>query len=89
MISSYSSAGEDPAIPYWTLGFAHTTIRLLGSDDFAPDVKTDAARALTGALTEGARHVPISDRLPLPDIAHAHELVVHGTSPGRVVLAIQ
>jgi NADPH2:quinone reductase len=88
-ISSYYSSDPQPAIPYWTLGFADTTLRLLGSDDFAPDVKADAAKALTDALVEGALHIPVSHRLDLRDIARAHELVERGAATGRVILTIE
>ncbi|MBV8989488.1 MAG: zinc-binding dehydrogenase, partial [Solirubrobacterales bacterium] len=53
VIGSYFSSDERPAIPYWKLGFADTTLRLLGSDDFTPAVKTRAADALTAAVLEG------------------------------------
>lgn len=33
VICSYFSAVDRPEIPYWKLGFADTTLRLLGSDD--------------------------------------------------------
>ena len=52
-ISSYYSANARPAIPYWPLGFADTTLRLLGSDGFIPEVKADAAAELTAALLDG------------------------------------
>jgi NADPH2:quinone reductase len=87
-ISAYYSSDPQPAIPYWTLGFADTTLRLLGSDDFSPEVKADAARTLTEALAQGALHVPISNRFALEDVALAHELVERGGVPGRVVLTI-
>ena len=32
-IASYYSSTRRPTIPYWTLGFADATLRLLGSDD--------------------------------------------------------
>ncbi len=39
-----------PQIPYWTLGFADVALRLLGSDDFSPEVKLPRrAGALGGA----------------------------------------
>jgi NADPH2:quinone reductase len=57
VISSYATATERPSIPYWALGFKDTTLRLLGSDDFAPAIKAEAARVLTDALLveNGAR----------------------------------
>jgi NADPH:quinone reductase len=52
-ISSYFSSADRPTVPYWQLGFADTVLRLLGSDDFPPAVKAEAAAALTAALGEG------------------------------------
>ena len=86
-ISSYFSSADRPAIPYWQLGFADVALRLLGSDDFAPAVKAEAAAALTDALGEGALRIAVTERLPLADIARAHELVEAGHA-GRVVLAL-
>jgi NADPH2:quinone reductase len=86
-ISSYFSSADRPEIPYWKLGFADTTLRVLGSDDFAPAVKADAARELTDALTEGALRSTIAERVPLGDIARAHELVENGAR-GRIIVTI-
>ena len=74
-------------MPYWPLGFADTTLRLLGSDDFAPEVKAHAASDLTSALLDGTLRIPIAERLPLDGIAIAHEHVESGTS-GRVLLHV-
>ena len=87
VICSYFSSNDRPSIPYWTLGFADVTLRLLGSDDFTPAVKTAAAKELTDALLEGQLRMAISSRLPLAQIAAAHELVETGAG-GRVVLEI-
>ncbi len=86
-ISAYYTSDDHPKIPYWTLGFADVALRLLGSDDFSPEVKLHAAQELSAALVEGKLSVPIARRLPLAEIAAAHEAVEHG-SPGRVVLTI-
>jgi NADPH:quinone reductase len=87
VVSSYYSSDPQPRIPYWQLGFADVTVRLLGSDDFPPQVKTDAAVALTDALVQGDLRIDIAARLPLADIAHAHELVEQRIG-GRVLLEI-
>jgi NADPH:quinone reductase len=87
VVCSYASSAERPAIPYWTLGFKDTTLRLLGSDDFPPAVKAEAARALTDALLDGSLRSNIAARYPLDQVARAHELVEAG-APGRVVLEI-
>ena len=86
-ISSFATSVEQPAIPYWTLGFADTCLRLLGSDDFAPQVKAHAAAELTDALVEGALHSVIAERVPLERIAEAHEMVEAGAA-GRVLVQI-
>jgi NADPH2:quinone reductase len=87
VVSSYASSADRPAIPYWAFGFKDTTLRLLGSDDFSPAVKSAAAQALTGALTGGDLRSEIAARFPLDQIASAHELVERG-GPGRVLLTI-
>jgi NADPH:quinone reductase len=87
VISSYYSSADHPTLPYWKLGFADTTLRLLGSDDFPPDVKSHAAQQLTAALVDGGLRSVIAERVPLADIARAHELVEHGVN-GRVIVTI-
>jgi NADPH2:quinone reductase len=87
VVCSYSSSQDQPAIPYWALGFKDTTLRLLGSDDFAPAVKDEAARTLTEALLDGSLRSDIAARFPLDQVARAHELVEAG-APGRVVIEI-
>jgi NADPH2:quinone reductase len=87
VISSYYSSAERPSLPYWKLGFADTTLRLLGSDEFPPAVKAHAARELTAALLDGSLRSEIAERVPLADIARAHELVEQGAG-GRVIVTI-
>jgi len=87
VVSSYYSSSDRPTIPYWTLGFADVTLRLLGSDDFAPTVKADAAAHLTEALVDGTLQIPVTERLALHEVAEAHELVERGHA-GRVILRL-
>jgi NADPH2:quinone reductase len=87
VISSYYSSVDRPTLPYWKLGFADTTLRLLGSDDFAPGVKEHAAQELTVALVEGSLRSAIVERVPLAEIARAHELVERGVD-GRVIVTV-
>ena len=88
VICSYSTSSDQPQIPYWQLGFANTTLRLLGSDDFPAAVKDSAARALTEALVDGSLRSKIAARVPLEQIAEAHELVERGAG-GRVVVTVR
>ena len=87
VIGSYYSSTDRPAVPYWKLGFADVTLRLLGSDDFAPAVKADAAARLSEALVDGSLHIGVTERLPLEDVARAHELVEGGRA-GRIILKL-
>jgi NADPH2:quinone reductase len=87
VVCSYSSSLERPPIPYWGLGFKDATLRLLGSDDFAPAVKDEAARVLTAALLDGSLRSHIAARFPLEEIAAAQELVEAGAG-GRVVITV-
>jgi NADPH:quinone reductase len=87
VISSYYSSADRPTLPYWKLGFADTTLRLLGSDDFPPNVKSHAAQELTAALVDGSLRSVIANRVPLADIARAHELVERGVD-GRVIVTV-
>ncbi|MDH6684382.1 NADPH2:quinone reductase [Rhodococcus sp. LBL2] len=85
IISSYFSSEDRPEVPYWKLSFADAVVRLLGSDDFGPDVKAHAAAELTDALVEGALHIPIAERVPLDRVVDAHQMVERGTR-GRVLV---
>ncbi len=85
VISAYYSSTDRPDIPYWKLAFADVSLRLLGSDDFPPAVKAEAARELTAALLEGRLRATVAAWLPLQDIALAHEQVEQGAG-GRVLL---
>lgn len=88
VISAYYASVDRPDMPYWKLAFADVSLRLLGSDDFPPAVKAEAARELTSALLEGRLRAAIAARLPLQDIALAHEQVEQGAG-GRVLLTVQ
>jgi NADPH:quinone reductase len=87
VIAAYAIGHEQPAIPFWPMLFANVTIRLLGSDDFPPEAKQQAAIDLTSAAKAGALSVPIGDPFPLEQAAEAHERVDSG-SRQRVLLAI-
>ena len=55
---------------------------------FREGAKISAARDLNGALEAGWSGFEISERVPLAEIARAHELVEHPTRPGRVVVTL-
>jgi NADPH:quinone reductase len=87
-IATYATNAAAPAIPFWQMVFKNIRLFFLGSDDFPAEAKTAAARDLSAALEDGWQGFPISERVPLAEIAHAHELVEHPVRPGRVVVTL-
>jgi NADPH2:quinone reductase len=68
--------------------FKNIRLSFLGSDDFPPEAKAAAARDISAALEDGWSGFAIGERIPLSEIARAHELVEHPQHPGRVVVTI-
>jgi NADPH2:quinone reductase len=87
VLAAYASRLHRPELPFWPMLFNNITLRLLGSDDFPPDAKQQAAADLTAAAAEGAFAIPIAGLLPLEEIAAAHDRVDAGGA-GRVLLTI-
>jgi NADPH:quinone reductase len=88
VIAVYASRADRVGLPFWPMLFANVTLRLLGSDDFSPEAKEQAAADLTAAAVAGALTVPVAPPHRLSDIAAAHNHVDHGPRNGRVLLAI-
>jgi NADPH:quinone reductase len=87
VIAAYATGTDRTALPFWPLLFANVTVRLLGSDDFPAAAKRAAARDLTAAAASGALAVRVGHRVPLEDIATAHDRV-DGGGHGRVVITV-
>lgn len=87
-IATYASDDGSPSLPFWQLVFKNVRMFFLGSDDFPPEAQATAAADLTRALDEGWSPFDVSERLPLKDVARAHELVEGRRGRRRVVLAI-
>ncbi|MCW2805043.1 MAG: NADPH:quinone reductase [Propionibacteriaceae bacterium] len=87
VIAAYATRADRPDFPFWPMLFNNITIRLLGSDDFPPEAKGQAAVDLTAAAQAGDLTIPIAEPLPLEQAAAAHERVDAG-SRRRVLLAI-
>jgi NADPH2:quinone reductase len=68
--------------------FKNIRVYLLGSDDFPREAKMQAARDINSALEAGWTGFEIGERIPLAEIARAHELVDHPTRRGRVVVIL-
>jgi len=87
-IASYATDNAAPKIPFWQMIFKNIRVFFLGSDDFPKEAKLQAARDLNAALEAGWPGFEIGERIPLADIARAHELVEHPVRPGRVVVVV-
>jgi len=87
-IASYATNDAAPKIPFWQMVFKNIGVSFLGSDDFPREAKMQAARDINSALEGGWTGFEIAERVPLAEIARAHDLVDHPTRPGRVVLSI-
>jgi NADPH2:quinone reductase len=87
-IATFATDAPNPDIPFWPLVFKNIRVFFLGSDDFPPDAKVAAAHALSAALEAGWSGFEIAERVPLSDIAAAHEYVERHARRGRVVVTL-
>lgn len=87
-IATYATNDPSAKIPFWQFVFKNIRVFFLGSDDFPREAKMQAARDINSALQSGWAGFEIAERLPLAEIARAHELVDHPVRRGRVVLTI-
>ena len=87
-IGAYATDNATPKIPFWVLVFKNIRVFFLGSDDFPPEAKVAATRDLNDALQAGWPGFEIGERIPLGEMARAHELVEHPVRRGRVVVTV-
>jgi NADPH2:quinone reductase len=87
-VATYATDSATPKIPVWQMVFKNVRVFFLGSDDFPKDAKMLAAEDLNRALEAGWSGFEIGERIPLSDIARAHELAEHPVRPGRVVVTL-
>jgi NADPH2:quinone reductase len=87
-IASYATDNAAPKIPFWQMVFKNIRVFFLGSDDFPKKAKSQATRDLNAALEAGWPGFDIGERIPLADIARAHELVERPVGRGRVVVVV-
>jgi len=85
-IATYATGSATPRIPFWQLVFKNIRLFFLGSDDFPKRAKTAATLDLNGALKAGWPAFEIAERIPLSEIARAHELVERPARTGRIVV---
>ena len=87
-IGTYATDNATPRIPFWLMVFKNIRLFCLGSDDFPTEAKVAATLDLNDALQAGWPGFEIGERIPLADIARAHELVEHPVRRGRVVVTV-
>jgi NADPH2:quinone reductase len=87
-VATYATNVDKPAIPFWPLVFKNIRIFFLGSDDFPKEAKVAATRDLNAALVAGWSGFEIGERIPLSEIARAHELAEHPARRGRIVVML-
>jgi NADPH2:quinone reductase len=87
-IATYATNAALPTIPFWQMVFKNIQLFFLGSDDFPPEAKAAAARDINAALEAGWSGFAIGERIPLSEIARAHELAEHPQHPGRIVVTL-
>jgi NADPH:quinone reductase len=87
-IASYATNAAAPTIPFWQMVFKNIRVFFLGSDDFPVEAKVAATKDLNAALEAGWPGFEIAERIPLDEIAQAHELVEHPARRGRIVVTV-
>ena len=87
-IAAYATGGPSPSIPFWPLVFKNARVFFLGSDDFPPEVKQEAARTINEALASGWGGPEVAKVFPLESVAEAQAAVENGRERGRVVVVI-
>ena len=87
-LATYATNEPAPSIPYWPMVFKNIQVNFLGSDNFPISAKIAAANDVNSALAAGWSGFAVGERIPLTEIAQAHELTEHPTHPGRVVVII-
>lgn len=87
-IAAYATDNAMPKIPFWQMVFKNIRVFFLGSDDFPHEAKVAAARELNAALEDGWSGFEIGERIPLAEIARAHELAEHPIRRGRIVVMV-
>jgi len=85
VIAAYATRAARPDFAFWPMLFDNVTVRLLGSDDFPPEARMQAAAEVARAAAAGAVTADVTV-LPLASVAEAHDLVDSG-SRTRVLLA--
>ena len=85
-LASYATNQPQPVIPFWPMVFKNIQLNFLGSDDFPLAAKIAATTDVNAALVAGWAGPAIGERIPLSEVARAHELTDRPQRAGRVIL---
>ena len=93
-VSANERAAPPPTLPTTRLqiflsGKWNIRVYFLGSDDFPREAKMQAALDINSTLEAGWTGFEIGERIPLAEIARAHELVDHRSRRGRVAVILR
>jgi NADPH2:quinone reductase len=84
----YGSGAPMFELTFFPLILKNVSLRFFIVYNLAPADRARATQTLTGLLERGALQHLVAERLPLAQIAQAHELVEQGRAVGNVVLAV-
>jgi NADPH2:quinone reductase len=84
----YGSGAPKFELTFFPLILKNVNLRFFIVYNLEPADRARAVETLTGLLERGALQHLVAERLPLAQIAQAHELVEQGRAVGNVVLAI-
>lgn len=85
---AYGSGASPMAVPFYPLIVKNLQLKFFMVYHLTPADRDRATATLTRLLQRGALHHLIDQRLPLADIATAHERVESGQAVGNVVLHV-
>jgi NADPH2:quinone reductase len=84
----YGSGARDFTMPFFPLISRNVTLRFFIVYNLTPSDRVLAESTLNRLLATGRMQHNIAERIPLSEIARAHELVESGRVTGNVVLAV-
>jgi len=84
----YGSGSPSLTLPFYPMTWKNLALRCFIVYHLAPSDRQRATEALTGFLARGQLRFPIAQRVPLAQVARAHELVEQGQAVGNVVVQI-
>jgi NADPH2:quinone reductase len=87
-ITAYGSGAPEIAVPFFPAIVANVRLQFFIVYNLSPADRERALAGVTALLEQGRLQHNVAERLPLAQIAQAHELVEAGRAAGNVVLDI-